>query len=121
MAIKKALRLRKTGVSTSAALFTLYSNRVESGRAECFQQLAWEIDKVTSGGNTRVRLYIEGHGYKHFIEEQDIPAASTLYTYSKPLYLYESERLALEIDQAQTATAVKLFGTGYWQSIWEGG
>jgi len=115
MAIKNALRLRKTAVTTSAALFTLYSDRVESGRVECYQQLAWEINLATSGGNTRARLYIEGHGYKHHIEEQQSPAADNLYTYSDPLYLYEGERLALEIDQAQNATTVKLFGTGYFQ------
>ncbi len=119
MAIKNALRLRKVYKTPSAALHTIYSDRVGSGRAECFQQISWEIDKATSGGNTRARLYIEGHGYKHFIEEQDTPAADTLYTYSEPLYLFEGERLALEIDEAQNATKVQLFGTGYWFSIKE--
>lgn len=113
MTEKKAYRARLQATASSASLTTLDSEKVESGEVVVLEQVAWEIDKVTSGGNTRARLYIKGHGYKHFLEEQQVPEADTLYTYNEILYLYESEQLALEIDQAQNATNIKMYLTGY--------
>ena len=46
MAIKNALRLRVTGKQTSSGLFTLYTEPVESGRAYCFQDIVFNIDRV---------------------------------------------------------------------------
>jgi len=120
MAIKNALRLRSRKVFASAALQTLYSDYVESGQIYCFQQVAWEIDKATSEGNTRCRLYIEGHGYKHFLAGQDAPTADTLYWYKEPVWLIPRERLALEIDQGQDSTTAEMDITGYWTELKEG-
>lgn len=120
MAIKNALRLRAKKTFSGAALKTLYSDRVEPDKLYCIQQTAWEISKATSGGNTRVRLYIAGHGYKHNLEEQDAPAADTLYTYNDPIWLIPGERLAIDIDQAQNATVAEMCLTGYWTEFKEG-
>jgi len=120
MAIKNALRLRARQLFASAALQTLYSDYVEQGKIYCVQQVAWEIDLATSGGNTRVRLYIDGHGYKHLIEEQDAPTASELYTYNDPIWLIPGERLAIDIDQAQASTTAEMCLTGYWTELKEG-
>lgn len=120
MAIKNALRLRSRKKWTSAALQTLYSDLVEPGKIYCIQQVAWEIDLATSGGNTRVRLYIEGHGYKHNIEEQDAPTANELYTYTDPIWLIPGERLAIDLDQAQANTTAEMCLTGYWMELKEG-
>lgn len=117
MARKDALRLRAKELFASAALQTLYSERVEPGEMWCIDHTAWEIDKATSGGNTRCRLYIDGHGYKHNIAEQDAPAANTLYTWSKNEYLYPGERLALDIDQGQASTTAEMCLTGYREEI----
>ena len=119
MARKDAIRLRAKKVFSSAGLQTLYTDYVEQGMIYCLEQIAWEIDKATSGGNTRCRLYIEGHGYKHYLEEEDNPAANELYTYSKKPYLYPGERLALDIDQGQASTTVELDATGYWEAVKE--
>ena len=120
MAIKNALRLRARKKFASAALQTLLSEYVEQGKIYCIQQVAWEIDLATSGGNTRVRLYIDGHGYKHNIEEQDAPTADELYTYNDPLWLIPGERLAIDIDQAQANTTAEMCLTGYWTELKEG-
>lgn len=120
MARKDALRLRAKELFSSAGLRTLYSERVEPGKMWCVDHTAWEIDKATSGGNTRCRLYIDGHGYKHNIEEQDAPAADTLYTYADPIWLIPGERLALDIDQAQASTTAEMVMTGYWIELKEG-
>ena len=120
MPIKNAIRLRAKKVFASAGLQTLYSEYVDSAAIYCIQQVAWEIDKVTSGGNTRVRLYIDGHGYKHNLEEQDAPAASELYTYDDPIWLTPGERLAIDIDQGQASTTAEMCLTGYWTGVKEG-
>jgi len=120
MARKNALRLRYKEVFTSAALQTLKSEPVEFDMIYCIQQVAWEIDKATSGGNTRCRLYIEGHGYKHNLAEQDGPTAAALYTYTKVVYLTPGERLSLDIDQAQASTTAEMHLTGYWTEQKEG-
>ena len=120
MAIKNALRLRPKTTFSGAGLQTLASERVEAGKIYCIQQVAWTISKTTSGGNTRVRLFIDGHGYRHNLEEQDAPAADTLYTYSEPTWLIPGESLAIDIDQAQAATIAEMCLTGYWTEFTEG-
>lgn len=120
MAIKNALRLRAKELFSSAALQTLRSEFVEHDKLYCIQQVAWEIDKATSGGNTRVRLFIDGHGYRHNLEEQKTPAADWLYTYDKPIWLIPRERLAIDIDQAQANTTAEMIMTGYWTELKEG-
>ena len=120
MAKKNALRLRAKKTFSSAGLQTLYVELVEHDKIYCFQQIVWEIDKTTSGGNTRCRLYISGHGYKHDLEEQDAPAANTLYTYDTPVWLIPGERLALEIDQGQASTTAQMEILGYWTEQKEG-
>lgn len=120
MAIKNALRERPKQTFTAAQLQTLFSEEVTHDKIYCIQHVAWEINKTTSGGNTRCRLYIDGHGYKHNLEEQDAPAANTLYTYHKPTWLIPGERLALDIDQAQASTEAEMCITGYWTPFKEG-
>lgn len=119
MARKDAIRLRVKQTFSAAALQTLYSKRVEPGMIYCLEQIAWEIDKATVGGNTRCRLFIDGHGYRHFIDEQLNPAADWLYTHFEKPYLYPGERLALDIDRAQASTTAELHATGYWEAIKE--
>lgn len=120
MATKSALRLRSKKKFASSGLQTLYSDPVEHDKIYCFQQIAWEIDLATSGGNTRVRLYIDGHGYKHDLEEQDAPTANELYTYDTPVWLIPGEKLAIDIDQAQADTTAQMEMLGYWTEQKEG-
>lgn len=117
MGIKNALRLRYPKTFSSAALQTLESVRVESGWCWVVEHVAWEINKATSGGNTRCRLYIKGHGYKHDIVEQDAPVADTLYTWSKNEHLFPGESLALDIDQAQASTLAQMEISGYREKL----
>lgn len=114
MALKRALRLRPRKITGSAGLQTLFCPRVPGDQIWCLQQITWEINKATSGGNTRCRLYIDGHGYKHNLAGQATPTANVLYTYTKKPFLGPGERLALDIDQAQATTTVEMCLTGYW-------
>lgn len=120
MARKSALRERAKKTTGSAGLVSVYTELVKPGKIYCVQQLAWTVDKTMSGGNTRVRLYIDGHGYNHLLEEQDAPVADTIYSYSEPVWLVPGERLGLELDQAQATTTVEIILTGYWTEFSEG-
>lgn len=114
MVIKSAIRQRvKTSIS-SAGLAEVKARPVREGLIYCYQKITWELDKAPSGGNIRVRLYIEGHGYNHYIEGWDNPAADTLYVYDDPTWLIPLERLCLEVDQAQASTWVNMHLTGYY-------
>ena len=117
MAIKNALRLRVTGKQTSQGLFTLYTDKVESGKAYCFQDIVFSIDKVLEDGNSRARLYIEGHGYKHYLDEYSPILENGIYSYDRPLWLYEGERLALELDEVQANTTALMHIIGYWTDL----
>jgi len=120
MAIKNALRLRAKKTFASAGLQTLYSERVEQSFIYCFQQVSWEIDKATAGGNTRCRLYIGGRGYKLNLDEQDGPTANQLYTYNEHVWLIAGERLALDIDEGQASTTAEMNIAGYYTESKEG-
>lgn len=118
--IKNALRERAKRLFSSAGLQTLYSRRVPNDKIYCFQQVAWEIDLTTSGGKDRVRLFIAGHGYNHYLEEQGSPTATRLYTYSEPVWLIPGEMLAIEIDQGKENTTAEMHLTGYSTKFAEG-
>ena len=120
MGQKHALRERAKEEFSTAGLQTLKSERVDPEKIYRVEQVTWEIDKTTSGGNTRVRLFIDGHGYNHYLEEQDGPTANQLYTYSEPFSLIPGESLAIEIDQGQADTTAEMHLTGYWTELEEG-
>ena len=67
-----------------------------------------------------VRLFIDGHGYNHYIEEQATPTATGLYTYAEPIWLIPGERLAIEIDEGQANTTAEMHLTGYSTEFKEG-
>jgi hypothetical protein len=120
MARKNALRLHNVKTFASAGLVTLETDPTPGNMTYCIQRAAWEISKVTSGGNTRARTYIKGHGYKHNLAEQDAPIANTLYWDADSVWLVPGESLALDIDEAQADTVAKLDATGYWTPFEEG-
>ena len=120
MAIKRAIRWANRATNTGAGLAYLYSERVREGELVCVQRLAWEIDKATSGGNTRVRIYIDRDGARWVIAEEDWPIADTIYTVVAPFWLVPGERICIEIDEAQASTQAQLWATGYFTDFPEG-
>lgn len=117
---KEPLRDRAGEKISSAGEYELKLERVERGKIVCYQRISWEIDKATSGGNTRCRLVIKGHGFDIPLAEQDAPAADTLYWFKENTWLYAGERIALIIDQAQAATQAEMNAIGYWTEDKEG-
>ena len=107
------LRERVKQAFASAGLATIQSHLVPENEVWVVQRLTLEGDKATSGGNTRARVYINTHGDKLYLTEQDAPAADTLYELVEPFRLYPRERIAAEWDQAQAATTLILVMVGY--------
>lgn len=116
MSKKMAMRDRQEKYFSSAGLVTLKADQVPPGRSHCIQHVSWEISKALGGGNLRARLYIEGHGYKHLLREQNTPQANISYTFRKDIWLMPGEELALDLDQVAAATTAKMHLTGYWQN-----
>jgi len=100
-----------------AGLAVLQSEPVAWNTIRCVQRLAFEGSLVTLGGNTRVRVYIDRHGYNHYLAEQAAPAANTLYWMTDDIFLIPGERLCVEWDQAQAGTVLEMFMIGYWHDI----
>jgi hypothetical protein len=120
MGKKMALRDRLEELFSSAALVTLSAKAIPPGKVHCVQHVSWEINKALGGGNYRARLYIDGHGYKHQLCEQNTPQANISYTFDDEIWLIEGEQLALDLDQVAASTTVKLHLTGFWQNELEG-
>ena len=120
MAKKEGLRDRTSEKVSSAGLYRLKLEQVEAGKINCYQRISWEIDKATSGGNTRCRLVIEGGGADIPLSEQDAPAADTLYWYKETTWTYPGERIVLVIDHAQADTLAEINAIGYWTEEKEG-
>jgi len=106
------LRERYKKLIADAGLASLPSNKVPEGQTWHITRLAFEGSSVTSGGNTRARYYIDGHGDKLYLGEQDAPAADTLYKDPDPIDLLPGESLVLEWDQAQASTTLQMQLTG---------
>ncbi len=120
MAKKYALRIRKKKTFASAGLATVYSDIVPPDQLWCIQLLSVEGSSVTSGGNTRCRAYIDGHGYKHWLAEQDGPSAATLYWRAEPFWMVPGERLVVEWDEAQAGAVIEVQAMGYYTEAGEG-
>ena len=120
MAKKYAFRIREKKTFAGAGLATVYSDTVPPGQLWCVQLLSAEGSSTTSGGNTRCRAYIDGHGYKHWLAEQDGPSADTLYWRAEPFWMIPGERIAVDWDQGQAGVVVELQAMGYWTEM-EGG
>jgi hypothetical protein len=101
----------------AAGLQVLYSEHVPQGQEWRIERLAYEGDTATSSGETRARVYIDGHGYNHYLHEQDGPTADALYVITEPFTLAAGERAALEWDEAQADTRLRMYLTGHFRFV----
>lgn len=113
MAQRRALRLHYTDTKSGAGLQSLKSDIVPSGELWCIQRHSYEGSAATSGGNTRARVHIEGHGYKHYLSDKDGPTLALLYWDPDPVWLSEGECLVLEWDHAVDGNKLDLYIGGY--------
>jgi len=119
LAKKQPLRIHEVTTIASAGLGTIRTVRVPEGQLWYVQRVAFEGSSATSGGNTRARAYIGGHGPCFYIFEQDAPTAAALYWEDDPLWLWPGEWIAMEWDAAQASAVLNLYVYGFLVSIEE--
>ena len=112
---KHALRIDQRLTVAAAGLATVRTDPVPPGTEWMCERIVFEGSSATSGGNTRARVYVGGHGPKYYLFEQDAPTADTLYWEDDHNRLYPGEWLALEWDQAQVSAQLILQVTGYYE------
>jgi len=108
----EAIRIHVVGNIASAGLGTIQSDRVPEGEWWCVCRTEYEGNKTTSGGNTRARIYIGGHGPKFYLREQQSPSANNLYQVVNEFDLAPGEWVALEWDEAQADTDLNMYIIG---------
>lgn len=105
---------RKVGVGVTGADVLVKSDYVKIGKRYCFQRVTFE-DKTSAF--TSLRVYVEGHGYEHYLAEQKSPAAATLYWLKDPIYLIPGERLVAKFTGTTTGDVLEMCITGYWELL----
>ena len=103
------LRIRQRTVETGTATTTLKSDRVPAG--ELWDITSWSVEDETSPF-TSFRVYILTSGYKHYLKEQLLPAAATLYWDDEDLVLGEGEQLCVDCIGTISADAIQFLATG---------
>jgi len=110
------LRLHEVATIASAGLGTVRTVRVPEGQVWCIERTEYQGSSVPSGGNTRARVYIGGHGPKFYVREQQTPTAGNLYQVANEYHIYPGEWVAMEWDEAQADATLDLWVIGY---FWE--
>ncbi len=72
---------------------SVYAPRVREHRHQKVTQV--NVENVTSNA-TKLRIFIERGGTKHYKAEQLAPIANSLYVEDRPLHLTQNDRLGVE-------------------------
>jgi len=116
--VKYPLRIRVAKESTGATDEYLQTEKVEPERIWCIQTLAFENETSVTA---EVRVYIEGHGYPHYILQQENPPAADLYWFTDDFLLVEGERLVCRFTGTTSGDLLRMYLTGYWMFSEKGG
>jgi len=106
--------LTKKATATSHDLET---DPVDEGWEWRIEGLAFE-DETSAA--TEVRVWIKGHGYKHYICEQVSLSATTLYWFNDDFSLFEGEQLVFSFLGVTAGDELRAYIRGYKIEI-EGG
>ena len=99
-------------MSTGDAFDDVSFGPVEPERVYHVSRFAVEDEDSTPTGD--IRVSVDGHGYRHFLTEQDIPAAATLYWENEPTHLSEGESLTVRFTGATNNDSLQLYLEGFW-------
>lgn len=110
MAEKMPIRIRAIRVAVSTSYEYVQTEIVPPGEIWCLQGYQFENE---TGARGTIRLYIEGHGYNHYMHEQTSPSSGTLYPVDRILYLTPGERLTLRQASNVAGDVIALYSQGY--------
>jgi len=114
---KLALRLRYIQISAGAATEEVKSESPQPGWQWCIQNAGFEDE---TSNFSELRILIEGHGYNHWIEEQDNPLAGHLFTLDRDVFLHEGERLVARFSGTTSGDMLAMYLSGYKQKVGDG-
>lgn len=99
-------RIRERTVAAGGTYDYVKSKQVPPGEMWRVHDIAYENE---TGARGTFRMYIEGHGYDHFISELQGPGAAELITHPGIVYLFPGERLVLRQTSCTASDALALY------------
>lgn len=69
----------------------------------------------TSEADGGLRFYIKGHGYEHWLNEEEEPAAGVLYWDTDETFLVTGESLVARFIGADADDVLELYLEGWWE------
>lgn len=72
------------------------------------------VEDETSAPSGDIRCYVEGHGYEHWLNEENSPAAGVLYWDTDGTFLVMGEFLVARFTGATANDVLELYVEGYW-------
>ncbi|MBA7705481.1 hypothetical protein ES703_114311 [subsurface metagenome] len=106
---RRALRLRYRSVATGGDYDYLRSDPVPPDQIWYVRSHSFENETEARG---TARGFIEGHGYDHWLWDQESPAAATLYWSEENLILSEGERLVVRQASCTSGDRIQLLING---------
>ena len=110
MGMRRALRLRYRSAAKGGTYDYVKSDPVPPDQIWYVRSHSFENESGTRG---TARGFIEGHGYEHWLWEQESIAATKLYWSVDDIVLSEGERLAIRQATCTSGDWLQLLGQGY--------
>jgi hypothetical protein len=105
----RQIRIRENVLATSGTLDYVKSKGVPEGKTWRLHDICYENE---TGARGTFRLYIEGHGYNHYVSELQGPGLGELITHEGKVYLYAGERLVLRQASCTPNDVLALYALG---------
>lgn len=104
-----ALRLRYRAVAKGGDFDYVRSNQVPPGQIWHIRNHSFENETGTRG---EARAFVDGHGYPHWLWEEEVVTLATLYWSEEELVLTEGERLAVRQASCDPGDKLQLLVNG---------
>lgn len=83
--------------------------------AEIYHIMRFAVEDETSSPSGDIRVYVKGHGYEHWIMDQESPSAGVLYWERWPTFLFSGESLVARFNGATASDRLVMYLEGwYW-------
>ena len=108
-------RDRRTKLAGTGSYTDVVFGPVQPGRRYHIGRFAVEAETTAPTGD--IRVFADGHGYPHYLLEQDLPAVDTLYWENEPTFLTEGESLTARFTGAAANDVLQLYVEGWWVEL----
>jgi hypothetical protein len=99
-------RIREQAVAAGGTYDYVKSKQVPPGEIWRVHDIAYENE---TGARGTFRLYIEGHGYNHYVSELQGPGAAELIVHQETIYLLPGEHLTLRQTSCTASDVLALY------------